>query len=146
MLECNQRALDLYGFDTKEELLTRPLGSMSADTKRFSRESAEAIIERARREGVQTFEWITRRRNGSDFWNEISLKTAHIAGSERIITIERDITERKKNQITIQDQLNELQRWQETTLGREMRIIDLKKEVNSLLAELDLPLKYHSVL
>ena len=48
--------------------------------------------------------------------------------------------------MTIQDQLNELQRWQETTLGREMRIIDLKKEVNSLLAELDQPLKYHSVL
>lgn len=146
MLECNQRALDLYGFDSKEELLNRQLGSMSADIKKYNRESAEAIIERARREGVQTFEWITTRKDGSDFWNEISLKTAHIAGFDRIITIERDITERKKNQMTIQDQLNELQRWQETTLGREMRIIDLKKEVNSLLAELDQPLKYHSVL
>lgn len=146
MLECNQRALDLYGFDSKEELLTKKLGSMSADIKKYSHESAEAIIERAHREGVQTFEWITRRKDISDFWNEISLKTAHIAGSDRIITIERDITDRKKNQMTIQDQLNELKRWQETTLGREMRVIDLKKEVNSLLAELDRPLKYPSVI
>lgn len=146
MMECNQRALDLYGFDSKEEFLTKKLGAMSADIEKHSNESAEAILKRARSEGVQTFEWICRRKNDSDFWNEISLKTAHIAGYDRIITIERDISERKKNQMTIQDQLNELRRWQETTLGREMRIIDLKREVNSLLAELDKPLKYQSVL
>lgn len=146
MLDCNQRALDLYGYTLKGQLLEKELGSMSADIKKYSRESAEAIIDHARREGVQTFEWITRRLDGSEFWNEISLKTAHIAGSDIIITVERDITERKKNQMTIQDQLVELKRWQETTLGREMRIIDLKKEVNRLLAELNQPMKYHSVL
>ncbi|MDP3702252.1 MAG: PAS domain S-box protein [Hylemonella sp.] len=46
-----------------------------------------------------------------------------------------DITERKRTESTLHEQLDELQRWQQTMLGREGRIIALKQEVNELLAQ-----------
>lgn len=42
----------------------------------------------------------------------------------------------------IRNQLSELRRWHEATLGREERIIELKREVNELLAELRRPPRY----
>jgi len=44
-----------------------------------------------------------------------------------------DITERQKAETAIRQQLDELQRWHEATLGRERRIQELKREINHLL-------------
>lgn len=44
----------------------------------------------------------------------------------------------------IREQLRELRRWHEATLGREDRILELKREVNALLAQLNLPPRYSS--
>jgi len=48
----------------------------------------------------------------------------------------RDVTERKKTERRLQEQLEELKRWHDVTVGREERIIELKKEVNELLQRL----------
>jgi PAS domain S-box-containing protein len=47
----------------------------------------------------------------------------------------RDITASKRAEEEINSQLDELQRWHAATLGREKRILELKHEVNELLAE-----------
>ncbi|GAP68749.1 hypothetical protein BA6E_10521 [Bacteroidales bacterium 6E] len=64
----------------------------------------------------------------------------------RMVGTIMDITERKMNEEKIKDHLHELQRWHEATLGRENRIMELKKEVNILLQEAAKPPKYFSVL
>ena len=46
-----------------------------------------------------------------------------------------NITERKRAEKQIKSQLEELQRWHNATLGRESRILDLKREVNELLGK-----------
>lgn len=56
-----------------------------------------------------------------------------------------DITQIKITNEKINEQLRELQRWHEATLGREKRIIELKKEVNELLLILEKPIRYPSV-
>jgi len=48
--------------------------------------------------------------------------------------IARDISERARAEEANRRQLEELTRWQQLTLGREGRILDLKNEVNALLA------------
>jgi len=48
--------------------------------------------------------------------------------------ISRDITERARAEEASRTQLDELRRWQRLVLGREARILDLKQEVNTLLA------------
>ncbi|HEV2692924.1 MAG TPA: response regulator [Verrucomicrobiae bacterium] len=50
--------------------------------------------------------------------------------------------ERKRTEVELQRQLHELQRWYEATLGREDRILELKREVNELLAAQQLPPRY----
>lgn len=47
-----------------------------------------------------------------------------------------DISEQKATDRTIQEQLLELKRWHEITLGREARVTELKSEVNELLHRL----------
>jgi PAS domain S-box-containing protein len=46
----------------------------------------------------------------------------------------QDITDRKEAELRIVRHLEELRRWHGLTLGRETRILDLKREVNELLA------------
>jgi hypothetical protein len=50
--------------------------------------------------------------------------------------------QQKRAEEAMHNQLEELQRWQETVLGREERILELKHEVNELLAQLKQPARY----
>lgn len=50
--------------------------------------------------------------------------------------------ERKRMDEELQTQLTELQRWHKATLGREQRILELKREVNELLTELGKSRRY----
>jgi len=54
----------------------------------------------------------------------------------------RDITEKKKVEKALLEQLEELQRWHDVTLGREGRVLELKAEVNALLIQAGLPARY----
>ncbi len=55
-----------------------------------------------------------------------------------------DITERKRAEAQLAEQLDELRRWYAVTLGRETRVLDLKREVNELLARAGQPPRYPS--
>ena len=54
----------------------------------------------------------------------------------------RDITEKKKTENALREQLEELQRWHDVTLGREGRVLELKAEVNALLIKAGQPARY----
>jgi PAS domain S-box-containing protein len=56
----------------------------------------------------------------------------------------KDITERKQAEFELAEQLDELRRWHDTTLGRETRILDLKHEINELLGRAGQPPRYPS--
>jgi hypothetical protein len=55
-----------------------------------------------------------------------------------------DLTEQKSTETRLLEQLDELNRWYEATIGREERILQLKKEINTLLAEQQQPPRYPS--
>jgi PAS domain S-box-containing protein len=62
-----------------------------------------------------------------------------------IQVILRDITDRKQAEEKLNEQINELRRWHQVTLGRENRILELKKEINRLLQSLGLPERYEEI-
>ncbi|HRY32614.1 MAG TPA: LytS/YhcK type 5TM receptor domain-containing protein [Bacteroidales bacterium] len=66
----------------------------------------------------------------------------HQPGISGIILNLRDVTERKRNAEALLQKIEELERFQRLTVGREIRIIELKKEVNMLLKESGKPAKY----
>ncbi len=61
-----------------------------------------------------------------------------------LLGITRDITERKRAEQKILAQLDELRRWQDVMLGREDRVLELKREVNALRQRLGEPVRYES--
>jgi PAS domain S-box-containing protein len=61
-----------------------------------------------------------------------------------ILAVGTDITERKRAEAQLAEQLDELRRWHAATLGREARVLDLKREVNELLAQAGQPPRYPS--
>jgi len=85
------------------------------------------------------------RNDGSPFPVEVSSAVFQDQrGNPRTSMIIRDITERKRAEEAIKKQLAELQRWHAATMGRETRILDLKREVNELLRRLNEPIRYPS--
>ena len=62
----------------------------------------------------------------------------------RVVGTHLDITERKRAEQEIKEQLHELQRWQAVMLRREDRVLELKLEVNNLLVRQNQPPRYAS--
>jgi len=91
-------------------------------------------------------EFQNRRKDGELYWESASI--APIFDDSGAIThfvaLNEDITTRKESEESSRRQIEELRRWQEATLGREMRILDLKREVNEILGELGRPPRYES--
>lgn len=82
------------------------------------------------------------RKDGSTVEVEISTHPVKIGKNSLVLGIARDITERKKADKKLKDMLEELKRYKEMTVGRENRMIELKKEVNKLSQELGRPVPY----
>lgn len=57
------------------------------------------------------------------------------SGKQIFLGISHDITEKKFTEKELAQKMAELKRWNEITLGREQRIMELKKEVNTLLVD-----------
>jgi PAS domain S-box-containing protein len=85
-----------------------------------------------------------KRKDGSEFYADINTATVKLGGKHFIVGIFRDITERKRVEADLAEQLEELRRWYETTQGREARILELKHEVNALLGQAGQPPRYPS--
>lgn len=82
-----------------------------------------------------------------DNWFEVTVDPILDAGGKYAGAVHSisDITERKRAEEKLKEQLDELRRWNEAVMGREMRNLDLKREVNELLVKAGLPAKYESV-
>ncbi len=94
MIDCNRRTVEMYGYDSREELLAGNIGDLSARTG-YSEEKAQDMIRKAVEEGPQTFEWLARKKDGRVFWIEMQLKRVDISGKDRIVATAWDIADRK---------------------------------------------------
>jgi PAS domain S-box-containing protein len=59
-----------------------------------------------------------------------------------LIVVGRDITERQLAEKTLQHKATELERYNSLMVGRELKMIELKKEINELLIKAGMPEKY----
>ncbi len=93
------------------------------------------VIERVRRSGALIWEGIHRRKDGSTFPVEVSIKYV-VFDRNYLVAVVRDITERKKQESELAKKVKDLEVFHKATVGREKRIIELKEQLRELKAKL----------
>lgn len=144
-LRVNHKYCDIVGYRLEEimredlPLLTHP------DDLQAERNNMQALMDGRIREF--SMEKRCFRKDGSTAW--VSLTVSPMWQADETpgthIAIVQDIAERKLAEEAIKQQLDELRRWHQATLGQEGRIMELKREVNELLERAGEPRRYASV-
>jgi PAS domain S-box-containing protein len=95
ILDVNYAMLEMFGY-TYEEALKVTFKELSSGEGNFTMQHATKLIRATIKKGIQVVEWHAKRKDGSLFWIEMSLKIAEISGKKRVLSVIRDISERKK--------------------------------------------------
>lgn len=77
------------------------------------------------------------RSDGTEFLAEHAISVTQIGGKWHAIGIVRDVTERREVQRKLEEQLDELKRFQNVTVGRELRMQELVEENRRLKAQIE---------
>jgi PAS domain S-box-containing protein len=90
--DVNRTMTDMYGY-SREEALGMDIQDLMGESPFSRKEALEHLLAAAR--GVpQLFEWRSRRKDGSLFWVEVSMRIAPLDGGDRLVVLVRDITDR----------------------------------------------------
>jgi len=97
IVDVNERFCEMNGY-RRSELLGEPIGIVMTDQEAYGPEAAKEMIQRARTDGPQQFEWRNQHRNGETFPVEVDLTVIELDGTERVLASIQDITERKRRE------------------------------------------------
>jgi diguanylate cyclase (GGDEF)-like protein/PAS domain S-box-containing protein len=95
LMDVNATACEMFGF-SREELIGRPLESLSTGLSPLVQRDLLTLLAEARSRGPQIFEWLCKARDEHLFWGEISLRYTSLGGRPVGLAILRDISERKR--------------------------------------------------
>ncbi len=98
-IDCNQAAVDMLRASGKDELLSLSPSDLSAAIQpdgASSSTKAQEMIAIALERGSHRFEWLARRRNGSEFSVEVLLTAIPFQERQILYVVWRDITRRKE--------------------------------------------------
>jgi len=101
IIDCNAATVKMAGGGDKDWFLKQPVETMSPEQQpdgRPSREAGRAWAERALLHGPQRFEWVAKRYNGEELPVEVLLTPVHLGGRRMLVSVSRDISERKKSE------------------------------------------------
>ncbi|MBE0699884.1 MAG: PAS domain S-box protein, partial [Anaerolineaceae bacterium] len=139
IVDANPAASDFYGW-THEELISMNINQINT----LPGEEIQRELQVVRREHRKSFIFQHRKKNGQICDVEVFSGQIQLKGEDFLFSIVHDITDRKKAEVQVAEQLEELQRWYRATLNRETRVLELKQEINELLTQYGEPPRYNN--
>lgn len=94
VVDINPRFEALFGYTPAEARLLQP-HELTAIGGEFTEEAVQERFARVLQTGQQVFEWHQRRKDGSQFWSEISMVRMEMGNRVRTVSTVRDISDRK---------------------------------------------------
>ena len=91
----NARMCELWGRD-RETLLNTPALELIAGDAPFLLQSLRRRVKNAQDEGLHVFEWMIKDANGQPYWVEIHFRSVLIGGQTMMMSVIRDVTDRKR--------------------------------------------------
>lgn len=151
-VDCNDAAVMLLGLDHRDEVLdTHPaeLSPPRQDDGRDSGAKATEMIETARREGFHRFEWTHSSRMRAPFPVDVLLTPITEGPPALALVTWRDLgevkraaREREAAAAELAERNDELARFNRAAVGRELRMVELKREADALRRRLGEPAVY----
>jgi PAS domain S-box-containing protein len=137
--DVNERFLQVMEYSRQEVIGRSPnaLG-LFADQAQVHK-AWQVLSERGR---IHDQEMLLRTKSGRLVYGLYSAEWIHLQDRRFLLVVTSDITERKQAEDEINAQLDELRRWNKAAIGREMRMVTLKQEVNELLRQAGQPPRY----
>ena len=101
IVDCNTAALRIFRCREKELILNKHYSDLSAQKQPDGEESelkAQKHIKRALKRGMERFQWVCRRMDGSVFPSDVILSPLNIEGKTIIAAVVRDISDQKQTE------------------------------------------------
>ncbi len=141
-IDCNTATAVMLGLDDRAEVLGTHPAQLSPPRQpdgRASEEKAVAMIETARREGFHRFEWMHSSRVRTPFPVDVLLTPITEGPPALAVVTWRDLTEvhrvareREAAAAELHERNDELARFNRAAVGRELRMVELKRELDAL--------------
>ncbi|MFN3167448.1 MAG: PAS domain S-box protein, partial [Phycisphaeraceae bacterium] len=115
IIDCNRAAFEMLGYPGKQALLKVHPAELSPEFQPDGRRSMEKCIEMdqvARDNGYHRFDWVHRRKDGSDIPVEVTLNPVRLAGKDALLVVWHDLSERVEAERALREaaqRLNEAQ-------------------------------------
>lgn len=130
IIDCNEGLLRMYGM-TREQALSSSVLDLSQPGHTVS--ELRLLYERMAEGSVSRFEWNARKADSCDAFDvDVILKKGEWYGKSVFIAEIRDISARKKAEEALRSRTAELERFERLVVGRELRMVELKKRIGEL--------------
>ena len=129
---ASSSAKRMFGYSESEEIKGNPVEYTHPEDLHFVLLDLDKLLKEP--SYVPTLQYRFRDKNGNWKWIESTFTNLLADPSVESIVINfRDITERKQDEVALKEKMEDLQRFHNISVGRELKMIELKKEVNELL-------------
>ncbi len=97
--DVNESYHELLGYDDLERLRELGIDGLSVTEAGYTGERGRELVRAVAESGdPETVEWQARRRDGERLWLDVTLSPATIGGEQRVLSIQRDVTERVRRE------------------------------------------------
>lgn len=138
-LNGNPASIEMFGCENEKEFIAHALHDLSPQYQpdgALSFEKANQMMEIAMEKGSHLFEWTHKRIGGKKFFAIVLLTRMKLQQKKLLQATVRDITEQKTVEEENRKKTDELEKFNKLAVGRECKMIELKKEINALLEKL----------